>query len=145
MLIILLLKYSRITNILELFKNFRKFCNNDEFNDIFPGWRIENVQHIHNFYFEIISEIGGIGYFLILCFFIFSFFRFLKVFSISRDKFLLFNLFIILIYFVPFIPRGVSLILECDYFLGYFFYLIFFYNKLKKISDWYDILTEMEY
>ncbi len=119
-------------------KNFRKFCNNDEFNkDIFPGWRDRKCStHPHNFYFEIISEIGGIGLFLILCFFIFSFFRFLKVFSISRDKFLLFNLFIILIYFVPFIPRG-SFFNNWNAIIFWVIFSILYssYNKLKKISD----------
>ena len=48
LIILLPFKYSRITNILSWFKNFRKFCNNDEFNkDIFPDGVIENVQHIH--------------------------------------------------------------------------------------------------
>lgn len=116
-------------------KNFRFICDENKLNTVTNTKNICST-HPHNFYFEIISEIGGIGLFFILCFFIFSFFSFLKVFSISRDKFLLFNLFIILIYFGPFIPRG-SFFNNWNAIIFWVIFSILYssYNKLKKIND----------
>ena len=89
-------------------KNFRNFCDNDKYNEnIFPGWQNKKcATHPHSFYFEIISETGIIGFLIIISFFIYSFFKFYKVLRLKKDNFFLFNSFIILIYFTPFLPRG---------------------------------------
>lgn len=89
-------------------KNFRNFCDNDKYNEnVFPGWHNKKcATHPHSFYFEIISETGIIGFIIIISFFIYSFYKFYKVFRVKKDNFFLFNSFIILIYFIPFLPRG---------------------------------------
>ena len=89
-------------------KNFRNFCDNDRYNkNVFPDWQNKKCStHPHNFYFEIISETGVIGFLIIVSFFIYSFIKFYKVLRLKKDNFFLFNSFIILIYFTPFLPRG---------------------------------------
>ena len=54
-------------------KNYRKFCNNSEFNkNIHPSHHGRKcATHPHNFYFEFLSEIGFLGFFLIMSFFIY--------------------------------------------------------------------------
>lgn len=85
-------------------KNFRKFCKNSEFNkNIHPSFHGRKcATHPHNFYFEFLSEIGLIGFFLILSFFIYSFFIFFK----RRNNFIFFSSIILLVNFIPFLPRG---------------------------------------
>ena len=89
-------------------KNYRNFCDNDKYNEnVFPGWQYKKCStHPHSFYFEIISETGLIGFVIIVSFFIYSFFKFYKVLRLKKDNFFLFNSFIVLIYFTPFLPRG---------------------------------------
>ena len=88
-------------------KNFRNFCDNDNFNDkIHPSWQTRKcATHPHSFYFEILSELGITGFLSILIFFSIAFFNFYKVFFKTKDIFLLFNSLIIAMYFLP-IPRG---------------------------------------
>ena len=88
-------------------KNFRNFCDNDNFNnDIHPDWINKKCStHPHSFYFEFISELGIIGLLTILIAFTIAYYNFFKIFLKTRDFFLLFNSLIILIYFIP-IPRG---------------------------------------
>ena len=85
-------------------KNFRFFCDNDEFNkDIHPAWKNKKcATHPHNYYFEFLSELGIVGFVLIIYFFIFSFIRFFR----SKDNFIILGSFILLLSFIPFLPRG---------------------------------------
>ena len=85
-------------------KNFRKFCKNSEFNkNIHPSFHDRKcATHPHNFYFEFLSEIGLIGFLLIISFFIYSFFIFFK----RRNNFIFFSSIILLVNFIPFLPRG---------------------------------------
>ena len=119
-------------------KNFRKFCNNNKYDkDVYPNWIDRKCStHPHNFYFEIIAELGGIGLLFILSFLVYSFYKFLKIYYISKNKFLLFNIFIILIYFVPFIPRG-SFFNNWNAIIFWTIFSILYssYNKSKKIND----------
>ena len=89
-------------------KNFRNFCDNDNFNkDIHPSWqKVKCSTHPHNFYFEILSELGMLGLLLLIIFFLFSFINVFKVYLKTKNNFILINLFIILVYFIPFLPRG---------------------------------------
>ncbi len=85
-------------------KNFRKFCNNSEFNkNIHPSHHDRKcATHPHNFYFEFLSEIGLIGFLLIISFFIYSFYVFLT----RRNNFIFLSSIILLVNFIPFLPRG---------------------------------------
>ncbi|WP_435149226.1 oligosaccharide repeat unit polymerase [Candidatus Pelagibacter bacterium nBUS_32] len=89
-------------------KNFRTYCNDETLNkEIDPIFHTKKcATHPHNFYFEILSEIGLIGFVLLLFFFVFLFFKVVKNFIITKNYFLILNSFIILVYFIPFMPRG---------------------------------------
>ena len=89
-------------------KNFRKFCNDETFDEkIHPKWQTRKcATHPHNFYFEILSEIGIIGFMLIFSFFVFSFYIFLKMYKKTKNFFLLLSNIILIVYFVPFLPKG---------------------------------------
>ena len=85
-------------------KNYRKFCNNSEFNkNIHPSHHGRKcATHPHNFYFEFLSEIGFLGFFLIMSFFIYSFYTFLKY----KNNFLVLSSVILIVNFITFLPRG---------------------------------------
>ncbi len=85
-------------------KNFRNFCDNKKFNEkIHEKWREKKCAlHPHNFYFEILSELGITGFIILLSFFTFSIFKFLK----SKNNFIIISTFILIAYFIPFLPRG---------------------------------------
>lgn len=85
-------------------KNFRKFCNNSEFNkNIHPAQHGRTcATHPHNFYFEFLSEIGLIGFIIIISFFVYSFYNFFT----SKNNFILLSSVILLVNFIPFLPRG---------------------------------------
>ena len=85
-------------------KNFRNFCDNSEFNkNIYPSLHDRKcATHPHNFYFEFLSEIGSLGFLLIISFFTYSFYVFLK----HRNNFIFLTCIILLVNFIPFLPRG---------------------------------------
>tara|TARA_Y100000768_G_C23981953_1_gene686384 strand:- start:1613 stop:2893 length:1281 start_codon:yes stop_codon:yes gene_type:complete len=89
-------------------KNFRNYCDNDKFNaEIWPGWRAKKCStHPHNYYFELLSELGLIGFIVLNSFFLFSFYCFLKIYQKSKNTYLLVGSLIILAHFIPFLPRG---------------------------------------
>ena len=89
-------------------KNFRNFCDdeslNSKINPIFQNKKC--ATHPHSFYFEILSEIGLFGLFLLLLLFVTLFYRIFKIYLKTKNYFLILNSFIILVYFIPFLPRG---------------------------------------
>ena len=89
-------------------KNFRNFCDNEKFNEyIHPEWvRAKCATHPHSFYFEILSELGLLGFILILAFFIFTFFKFFQMYLKSKNIYLILSSSIVIVYFIPFLPRG---------------------------------------
>tara|TARA_Y100000591_G_scaffold310217_1_gene312289 strand:- start:101 stop:1378 length:1278 start_codon:yes stop_codon:yes gene_type:complete len=89
-------------------KNFRNFCDDDSFNsEIHPAFHDKKcATHPHSFYFEILSEIGLFGLFLLLLLFVTLFYQILKIYFKTKNYFLILNSFIILVYFIPFLPRG---------------------------------------
>ena len=89
-------------------KNFRNYCDNDSFNDeIWPGWQERNCStHPHNYYFELLSELGLIGFIILNSFFLFSLYSFLKIFLKSKNSYLIISSLILLVYFIPFLPKG---------------------------------------
>ncbi len=89
-------------------KNFRNFCDDDSLNsEIAPSFHTKKcATHPHSFYFEILSEIGLFGLFLLLFLFVTLFYRIFKIYLKTKNYFLILNSFIILVYFIPFLPRG---------------------------------------
>ncbi len=89
-------------------KNFRNFCDNSNFDkDIHPAWqKMKCSTHPHNFYFEMLAELGIIGLIILLSFFIFSLSKFFNSYLKNKDYFLILNFLIILVYFIPILPRG---------------------------------------
>jgi O-antigen ligase len=89
-------------------KNFRNFCDDDSLNNqIDPDFHNKKcATHPHSFYFEILSEIGLVGFFLLLSLFLTLFYKIFLAYLKTKDHFLILNSFIIFVYFVPFLPRG---------------------------------------
>ena len=110
-------------------KNFRNFCNNTEFdNRIHPKWKNRKcATHPHNFYFEMLSEIGLVGFILIIGFFTLSFYNFLKLCFKIKNNFLLFNSFIIIVYFIPLLPKG-SFFTNWNAMIFWFIFSFLFFN-----------------
>ncbi len=89
-------------------KNFRNFCNNDEFNKkIHPDFiNLKCSTHPHNFYFEVISELGLMGLFIIYISFFLIFYNFLRISFKKKNYFLLGNSLILILFFTPILPKG---------------------------------------
>ena len=89
-------------------KNFRNFCHLEKYdNKVHPNFRhIKCSTHPHNFHFEVISEIGFLGYLLFVLSFGTIFFKFFKKAFKNRDYFLFGNSIILIINFLPFLPKG---------------------------------------
>ncbi len=89
-------------------KNFRNFCDNDKFNEkIYPSFtHVKCSTHPHNFYFEVISELGIIGFIIFLFSFIYIFYNFFKISFIKKNYFLLGNSLILILFFTPILPKG---------------------------------------
>ena len=116
-------------------KNFRKFCDDKTFDEkIHENWQSRKcATHPHNFYFEMLSEIGLIGLILITSFFIFSFYTFFNFYRIKGDSFLLLSTFILFVYFIPFLPKG-SFFSNWNAMIFWFIFSFIFssYNNLYK-------------
>lgn len=89
-------------------KNFRKFCDDDTLNEkIDPIWQERKcATHPHNFHFEILSELGIIGYIFLVFFFIYVFYKFWVLSFKSKNNYLLIASFILVGNFIPFLPKG---------------------------------------
>ena len=89
-------------------KNFRNFCNDDTLNEkIYPSWQDRKcATHPHNFHFEILSELGIIGFIFLNFFFIYVFYKFWNLSFKSKNNYLLVSSFILITNFIPFLPKG---------------------------------------
>ena len=89
-------------------KNFRNYCNDPKYDEkIYPTLRKKNcTTHPHNLLFEILSELGGIGVILFFCSFFYIFYLFIKDSIIKKNIFLFSNTIFLMIYFIPFLPKG---------------------------------------
>lgn len=89
-------------------KNFRKYCDNDKYNNkIHPDFvKLKCSTHPHNFYFELISETGFVGLFIFLMSFFIIFKKFLIQSYKNKDNFLFGNTLILIIFFIPLLPKG---------------------------------------
>ena len=119
-------------------KNFRKFCDDETLNKkIHPKWQDRKcATHPHHFILEILSEIGLVGFFLIFSFFIFFFFKFLKIYKKTNHTFLLLSSFILIVYFIPFLPKG-SFFTNWNAIIFWFIYSFIYsnYTILSKSND----------
>ena len=119
-------------------KNFRKFCNDSSFDEkIHSKWQNRKcATHPHNFYFEMLSEIGLIGFILIISFFIFSFYTFFNLYKKSGNTFLLLTTFILFVYFIPFLPKG-SFFSNWNAMIFWFIFSIIYsiYQKILKQNN----------
>tara|TARA_B100000900_G_C20591016_1_gene721571 strand:- start:550 stop:1833 length:1284 start_codon:yes stop_codon:yes gene_type:complete len=89
-------------------KTFRVYCDDDSFDkEIHPKWQSRKCStHPHNFYFEVLSEIGIFGFLILIIFFIFAFYEFFKLYRKTKNNYLIISSFILLVYFIPFLPKG---------------------------------------
>ena len=89
-------------------KNFRNFCDDDTLNEkIYPSWQNRKcATHPHNFHFEILSELGIIGFIFLNFFFIYVFYKFWDLSFKSKNNYLLVSSFILIANFIPFLPKG---------------------------------------
>ena len=89
-------------------KNFRVYCNDPIYKQqVTKSFRNRNCStHPHNFYFEILSELGIIGTAIILSFFLYFFYICIKSSYKKKCIFLFSNTIFLTTYFIPFLPRG---------------------------------------
>lgn len=120
-------------------KNFRNFCDDDTLNEkIYPSWQNRKcATHPHNFHFEILSELGIIGFIFLNFFFIYVFYKFWDLSFKSKNNYLLVSSFILIANFIPFLPKG-------SFFSNWnamIFWLVFsiiysqFFKTAKTIND----------
>ena len=89
-------------------KNFRKYCNNPNYDEkIYPSFRNRKcATHPHNIYFEIMSELGAVGIIIFFGSFLYIFYIFLETYIKKKNIFVLGNTIILMTFFIPFIPKG---------------------------------------
>jgi len=88
-------------------KNFRIESGNPKYKNkefIFTGAR--QTTHPHQIHFEILSEIGLVGYLLFLLLFYFSISSYIKSYKNSKNLFQLSSLLFIIATIIPFLPSG---------------------------------------
>jgi len=88
-------------------KNFRLECHKDEyFRKNFLFSRARCVTHPHQIHFEILSEQGILGYFLILLFFLWFSIKNIKISLKNKNIYHFSNTAYLLIFFIPLLPGG---------------------------------------
>ena len=89
-------------------KNFRNYCNNEIYlKQVYPTFKGRNCStHPHNLFFEIISELGFLGF--IVFYSIFGYFFYLSLVNSFKYKniFLFGNTIFLMSHFIPLLPRG---------------------------------------
>lgn len=119
-------------------KTFRIYCDDDSFaKEVHTKWQSRKCStHPHNFYFEVLSEIGTVGFLILIIFFIFAFYEFFKIYIKTKNNYLILSSLIILIYFVPFLPRG-SFFTNWNAIIFWIVFAFIYSNyiKLKKSNE----------
>ena len=89
-------------------KNFRNYCNKQSYKkNIYPSWKNNSCStHPHNPYFEILSELGTLGFLVFFGSFFIIFYMFIKEYIKNKNPLLFANTIILMTYFVPFLPKG---------------------------------------
>lgn len=111
-------------------KNFRLLCNK------YNKYSAEGCStHPHNFYIEILSELGLIGLIFILFIFFLFFKKYLLFNKTTKDLPLCFFIIFLMVYLVPLIPKG-SFFTNWTQFLFWFVVANFYghYTKISKIE-----------
>ena len=87
-------------------KTFRKACKDDKYKSDLPHdpWRCST--HPHNVVLEILSELGIVGFLLLLIFFISVLFKFIKIYINTKSNFLFSLILVFIFIYFPFVPRG---------------------------------------
>lgn len=116
-------------------KNFRNYCNEEEFKiEVHPGYIDRNCRtHPHNFYLELLSELGLTGFFMFLSFFIYVIINFIIVSLKAKNNFLLLNTFSILVFLIPILPKG-SFFNNWNALIFWFIFAIVFSNFNRLVS-----------
>jgi len=109
-------------------KNFRNECGKDKYfnkNILFSTSRCST--HPHQVHFELLSELGLIGYFIILFILVRFIIRNINYYKIKRDYFNLNCIFILSLFFIPLLPgSGIF-----NTFNGTLFWIIFSLSNLR--------------
>jgi O-antigen ligase len=109
-------------------KNFRIECSKDKYfnqNIMFSKNRCST--HPHQVHFELLSELGLMGYFIILFILIKFIIRNINLYRIKRDYFNLHCIFILLLFFIPLLPgSGIF-----NTFNGTLFWIVFSLSNLR--------------
>ncbi len=89
-------------------KNFRHYSGLDKYDQyVYPKYRGRNhTTHPHNTYFEIISELGIIGFLIFFGSFFYIFFLFLKFAFYQKNIFIFGNTVMLMSFFIPLLPKG---------------------------------------
>ena len=89
-------------------KNFRNYCNKEIYiENVYPSFKNRNcATHPHNFFFEIVSELGFLGLVVFLVIFGHFFYASIKISLQYKNIFLFGNTIFLMTSFVPFLPRG---------------------------------------
>ena len=88
-------------------KNFRIESGNEKYkNTEFVYTHKRQNTHPHQLHFEILSELGLVGYFLFILFFYFSFSNYIKNYKRSKNLFQLSSFLFVLATLIPLLPSG---------------------------------------
>ena len=109
-------------------KNFRKECAKPKYYN--PDLKFSHLRcstHPHQIHFELLSEHGLLGYFIILFILSKNLFKNFVYYKSKKDIFLFSNLCFLILFFIPLLPGGGMF----STFNGTFFWIIFALTNLK--------------
>jgi len=109
-------------------KNFRKECAKQKYYN--PNLKFSHQRcstHPHQIHFELLSEHGLLGYFIIIFILSRNLFKNFVYYKSKKDIFLLSNLSFLLLFFIPLLPGGGMF----STFNGAFFWIIFALTNVK--------------
>ena len=115
-------------------KNFREECLKDEYeNNNYKRTTERCATHPHQIYYELLSEHGLIGTFIIISVIFFIFFDGLKIYLMKKNSIHLASLLFVFVQFVPLLPSGSFFTAwGATIFWLNFSILIFYNNKFQK-------------
>lgn len=116
-------------------KNFREECKKDKYdNNKYLKIKERCSTHPHQIYFEILSEMGLVGFILIFSFLLIIFFKALIIFFKKRDLILLSSILYLFSSLIPLLPSGsfFSSFNATLFWINFSIILQFILNKNKK-------------
>ena len=89
-------------------KNFRHYSGLDKYDEyVYPKYKGSNhTTHPHNLIFEIMSELGIVGFFIFFGSFVYIFFIFLRFSFLKKNIFIFGNTIMLISFFIPLLPKG---------------------------------------